>query len=106
MNKFLIKNELEVASQSMSRLSSFSSTSSLGGVSTTKTPSSSSISSVSSITVNTVEEGVEMTSPNENKGICLLPEDDCEYCILWMCLYRRTVCIFFLLNFCVFLCRI
>ena len=64
------------------RLSSNSSTSSLGGVSTTKTPSSSSISSVPSITVNSVEEGVGMTSPDENKGICLLPEDDCEYCIL------------------------
>ena len=59
------------------RLSSTSSSSSVGATGTNKTPSSSSISSVPSITVNTVEV-TPTTSPDENKGTYILPEDDCK----------------------------
>ncbi|XP_065895577.1 1-phosphatidylinositol 4,5-bisphosphate phosphodiesterase beta-4-like [Dysidea avara] len=60
------------------RLSSTSSNSSVGATGTNKTPSSSSISSVPSITVNTVEV-TPTTSPDENKGTYILPEDDSEW---------------------------
>ena len=59
------------------RLSSNSSASSLGVASSTDGGTkTSSVSSVPSITLNTAEE--QTTSPDENKGMCLLPDDDCE----------------------------